>query len=269
MSNHAEAPRAIGLALLTGFIGWSAASGAPPPATAAPASSVSPVSSAPLASRAPLASPASPVSPASPAPPASPAAWRITIRRFAAEHFKQPAWGYSHSVRDYALAQTLAAADHVQLDDDVLFAASFLHDIAAFPPWEDEKLDHSDVGADAVGKILSDAGFPEPKLEAVRGAIRTHMYYRDPVGAEALYLHDADALDWLGAIGVARIIALVDPKGGPPDGPAVVKMLEENLEKVPSRVLSPAGRAQVPRRKAELQKFLNDLRRESDGLKAL
>jgi hypothetical protein len=151
----------------------------------------------------------------------------------------------------------------------VLFAASFLHDIAAFPPWENEKLDHSDVGADAVVKILQDSGFPASKIDAVRGAIRTHMFYRDPVGREALYLHDADALDWLGAIGVARIIALADPLGGSPDGPAVVKMLDENLAKVPGRVLSPAGRAEVPGRTAELQEFLSNLRRESDNLASL
>lgn len=201
--------------------------------------------------------------------PEAPADWRTAVRKFAAEHFKQPAWGYSHSVRDYALARSLAAADRVKLDDDVLFAAAFLHDIAAFAPWENEKLDHSDVGADVVVKILKDCGFPASKIEAVRGAIRTHMFYRDPVGPEALYLHDADALDWLGAIGVARIIALVDPMGGSPDGPAAIKMLDENLEKVPSRVLSPAGRAEVPRRKAELQEFLANLRRESDNLAAL
>jgi HD superfamily phosphodiesterase len=201
--------------------------------------------------------------------PAASADWRSTVRTFAAEHFKQPAWGFSHSVRDYALARSLAAADHVKLDDDVLFAASFLHDIAAFPPWENEKLDHSDVGADVVIKILQDDGFPPAKIEAVRAAIRTHMFYRDPVGPEALYLHDADALDWLGAIGIARVIALADPMGGQPDGPAVVKMLDENLEKVPSRVLSPAGRALVPERKAELQQFLKNLRRESDNLAAL
>src|SRR5580692_10653682 len=201
--------------------------------------------------------------------PAAPADWRTAVRNFAAEHFKQPAWGYSHSVRDYALARSLAAADHVKLDDDVLFAASFLHDIAAFAPWEDEKLDHSDVGADVVAGILKDTGFPMAKIDAVRGAIRTHMYYRDPVGAEALYLHDADALDWLGAIGVARIMALVDPHGGSPDSPKAVAMLIDNLNKVPSRVLSPAGRARVPERQAELEKFLSDLKRETDNLRTL
>jgi hypothetical protein len=89
------------------------------------------------------------------------------------------------------------------------------------------------------------------------------MYYRDPLAPEAVYLHDADALDWLGAIGVARIIALVDPNGGDPDGPKAVKMLEDNLHKVPSRVVSPAGRALVASRKAELQRFLKELSAES------
>jgi len=195
--------------------------------------------------------------------------WRATVRELAMSHFKNPAWGYSHCLRDYALARELAAADHVALDEDVLYAASYLHDMAAFPPWEDVKVDHSDVGARLVDTVLKGTGFPMGKIEAVRGAIRTHMYYRDPVGPEALYLHDADALDWLGAIGVARIIALVDPHGGNPDGPKAVTMLTDNLAKVPARVLSPAGRARVPERKAELEKFLSDLKRETDDLRTL
>jgi HD superfamily phosphodiesterase len=204
-----------------------------------------------------------------PAAPSPATDWRGTVREFAAGHFKNPAWGYSHCLRDYALARDLAAADNVTLDDDVLYAAAFLHDIAAFAPWEVTKLDHSDIGARVVDTVLTDSGFPMTKIEAVRGAIRTHMYYRDPAGPEALYLHDADALDWLGAVGVARIMALVDPRGGNPDGPKAVAMLEDNLQKVPTRVLSPAGRARVPERKAELEKFLADLRRETDNLRTL
>ncbi|HEY2145588.1 MAG TPA: HD domain-containing protein [Steroidobacteraceae bacterium] len=199
----------------------------------------------------------------------APQDWRATVRELAASHFKNPAWGYSHCLRDYALARDLAAADKVALDDDVLYAAAFLHDIAAFAPWEEVKVDHSDVGARVVDTILKGTGFPMVKIDAVRGAIRTHMYYRDPIGPEALYLHDADALDWLGAIGVARIMALVDPHGGNPDAPKAVAMLEDNLHKVPARVLSPAGRARVPDSKAELEKFLRDLRRETDDLRTL
>ncbi len=197
--------------------------------------------------------------------------WHATVRDFAQEHFHHPAWGYSHSVRDYELAKALALEDGVSLDDDVLFAAAYLHDMAAFAPWDREKegIDHADEAARIVGSVLQDTDFPMAKIEAVSGAIRTHMFDRQPSGPEALYLHDADALDWLGAIGVARVMALVDPNGGDPDGPKVIKMLDDNLAQVPAGVLSPAGKRRVPALQSELKSFLDALRQETDGLKTL
>ena len=199
------------------------------------------------------------------------ASWREVVRRFSAEHFHHPAWGYSHSVRDYELAAALASEDHVSLDDDVLFAAAFLHDIAAFSPWDREKegIDHADEGARVVEGILKGTGFPMEKLEGVRAAIRTHMFDRAPAGPESTYLHDADALDWLGAIGVARIIATVDAGGGDPDGPKAVQMLEENLASVPAGVRSPSARRRVPALEAELRGFIVRLRAETDNLRTL
>ena len=196
-------------------------------------------------------------------------AWHETVRKFAAEHFRNPAWGYSHCVRDYQLARQLAAADHVTLDEDVLFASAYLHDMAAFAPWEKPNVDHSDEAAAIVDTVLKGTGFPMAKIDAVRGAIRTHMYYRDPIGPEARYLHDADALDWLGAIGVARIIGLADANGGKPTEPEVLPMLQTNLKDVPSRVLTPAGKALVPARVAQLRAFLDDLSRETDEFRSL
>ena len=195
--------------------------------------------------------------------------WRAIIGKFAQEHFRNPAWGYSHSQRDYRLARELAAADRVTLDDDVLYAAAYLHDMAAFEPWEKSGVDHADQAAAIVDTVLRNTGFPMKKIEAVRGAIRTHMFDRNPLGPEALYLHDADALDWLGAIGVARVFGLVDAKGGNPTGPEVVPMLESNLAKVPGRVLSPAGKARVAERAGQLEKFLRDLRQQTDNLRLL
>lgn len=209
------------------------------------------------------------VAAATPKPSADFQQWRAVVGKFAQEHFKNPAWGYSHCLRDYQLARELAAADRITLDDDVLYAAAYLHDLAAFEPWEKTGVDHADQAAAIVDTVLKNTGFPMQKIEAVRGAIRTHMFDRNPVGAEALYLHDADALDWLGAIGVARIIGLVDAHGGDPTGPQVVPMLESNLAKVPARVLSPAGKARVPERSQELQTFLRELRQETDNLRLL
>jgi HD superfamily phosphodiesterase len=195
--------------------------------------------------------------------------WRAAVHRFVDANMKHPAWGLSHCVRDYELAKELAAADQVAVDDDVLYAAAYLHDVAAFAPFRKHSADHQDEAARLVEPMLADTGFPMSKIEAVRGAIRTHMYGRDPAGPEAIYLHDADALDWLGAIGVARAFALVEPKGGSPDGPAVIKELEDSIEDVPPRVVSKAGKALLPQRLRELEQFLRDLRAESANLKSL
>jgi len=237
--------RAVGamigaVAIAAGVAGWAQAEGAAPPASA-----TTPPASAPASD------------------------WHTVVREFAKKQFNNPAWGFSHCERDYALARELAAADHVKLDDDVLFAAAYLHDMAAFPPWAKPKVDHADEAASVVDTVLTGTGFPMAKIDGVRGAIRTHMFARDPVGPEAIYLHDADALDWLGAIGVARIIALVEPNGGDPTGPKAVAMLEDNLKQVPGRVISPAGKARVGERKTELEQFLKELRRESDDLRTL
>lgn len=195
--------------------------------------------------------------------------WRTKVRAINIEHCKHPAWGTSHSDRDYALAKAMAATDKVALDDDVLFAAAYLHDIAAFKPYEKPDLDHSDVAADLVGEILAPTGFPMNKLPKVQAAIREHMYYRTPTVPESLYLHDADALDWLGAIGAARIMALADPNGAQPDGPAVIPMLQANLKDVPTRVLSPAGKALMPAKRDLLAKWLETLSAETEAFKTL
>jgi uncharacterized protein len=203
------------------------------------------------------------------AAPSEESTWRQTVRAFAASNFKNPAWGRSHSMRDYELANQLAASDHVVLDDDVLFAAAYLHDMAAFKPWEVEGKDHSDVGANTIDSVLKGTSFPAGKFEAVRSAIRTHMYYRTPVGPEATYLHDADALDWLGAIGIARVLALADPHGQSPTVPDEVAMIEKNIEAVPPHIVSSAGRSRIAARIAEGAEFLKELRSESDDFRSL
>ena len=218
--------------------------------------------------------------------PARAEPWRAGLEAFAKAHFRHPAWGWEHSRRDYAVARDLAREDGVTIDDDVLFAAAYIHDIAGFVPWEDPDPhhDHSDVGAAKLGDVLLGLGFPAAKLDAVRQATRTHMFYRQAVLPEAIYLHDADALDWLGAIGVARIIATVehgnpppekpDPPAKPdpdaaPDLPAAIAEIEQNLQDVPPGVQSPAARARVPALVAEARGFLERLKAESEGGKAL
>jgi uncharacterized protein len=129
-----------------------------------------------------------------------------------------------------------------------------------------------------LGDVLLGLGFPAAKIDAVREATRTHMFYRKALTPEAVYLHDADALDWLGAIGVARIIATVEHGDPPlatpdpfaaPDLPGAVAEIEANLKDVPPAIQSPAARARVPALVAEARAFLTRLKAETEDGKAL
>jgi HD superfamily phosphodiesterase len=190
--------------------------------------------------------------------------WRDSVRLLNEQHFKHTAWGTAHSVRDYDVSKWIAATDHLKYDDDVLFAAAYLHDIAGFPPWEKQGVDHQDRGAELMDSVLTGFGFPSEKIEKVKAAIRTHMPDRAPGAAiESQLLHDADGLDWLGAIGIARDMSIVDVNGGEPNFGWALNRLREDAAKVPGSLVTKAGRREAERRVAVTRAFLKDLESET------
>lgn len=196
--------------------------------------------------------------------------WRDSVRALAEQHFKHSAWGASHSRRDYELARALADSDHLKYDDDVLFAAAYLHDIAGFAPWEKKGVDHQDRGEELMDSVLTGFGFPHGKIEGVKAAIRTHMFGRDPgTAVESRLLHDSDSLDWLGAVGIARMMSLVDTAGGKPNFALVVGQLRDFLNKVPPALTTEAAKRMAVGRAAETRAFLESLDAQTKGLSDL
>jgi len=190
------------------------------------------------------------------------ARWRVTVYQLAVSTFKHPAWGWQHSERNYRVALALAQGDGLKVDDDVLFAAAFLHDMGAFQPCADTKMEHGDCAAISSEAILRSAGFPMQKYAAVAAAERGHMYYRDPgTQPEAIVLHDADSLDFLGAIGAARMLSLTG--SARPDFAGAVKSLRAFLNDIPPKLVTQTARAMAAVRVAELWQFLDALDRET------
>jgi uncharacterized protein len=193
------------------------------------------------------------------------APWKVTIYDLARAKFHHPAWGWQHSERNYRIALELAKGDGLRVDTDVLFAAAFLHDMAAFMPCVDTKLEHGECAAQQTGAILRAAGFPMEKLAAVEAAERGHMYYSNPgKQPEAIVLHDADSLDFLGDIGAARMISLT---GATAESFArEVKTLRSFVHDIPPRLITKTGQAMGALRAAELERFLDALNAETfDG----
>lgn len=196
------------------------------------------------------------------------APWKVTIYDLARAKFHHPAWGWQHSERNYRVALELAEGDALKVDTDVLFAAAFLHDMAAFMPCPDQKLEHGECAAQQSGAILRSAGFPMEKFPAVQAAERGHMYYSDPgKQPEAIVLHDADSLDFLGEIGAARMISLAG-ESAESFAPAV-KALRSFVKEIPPRLITKTAQRIGARRAAELARFLDDLQTETFDGKAM
>ncbi|MFY9632349.1 MAG: HD domain-containing protein [Candidatus Cybelea sp.] len=196
------------------------------------------------------------------------APWKVTIYDLARSKFHHPAWGWQHSERNYRVALELAQGDGLKVDTDVLFAAAFLHDMAAFMPCADKKLEHGECAAQQSGAILRAAGFPMEKFAAVQAAERGHMYYSDPgKQPEAIVLHDADSLDFLGEIGAARMISLTG-ESAESFAPAV-KALRTFLKEIPPRLITKTAQRIGAQRAAELARFLDGLEAETFDGKAM
>ncbi len=186
------------------------------------------------------------------------APWKVSVYHLAQSTFIHPAWGWQHSERNYDVALQLAQEDGLQIDRDVLFAAAFLHDMAAFKPCADKKMEHGDCAAIESENVLRDAGFPMQKFAAVQAAERAHMYYRDAgKEPEAIVLHDADSLDFLGDVGIARMIALTGAQA-PSFAPAV-KQLRDLLNEIPSHLVTKAAHRIGAERAAQVRAFLDNL----------
>src|SRR5580658_3474378 len=130
--------------------------------------------------------------------------FRQAIRDYIAREAK-PGDKFGHQPRLYALAQQIGAG--LDYDDDVVFAAAWLHDIGVFighRPEDPEALARWDNVAYAIERapaLLEGMDFPREKIGAVVDAIRTHQPAAHPSTIEAIILRDADLLEQLGAIG--------------------------------------------------------------------
>ena len=103
----------------------------------------------------------------------------------------------------------------------------------------------------------------------MQDAVKNHMYYRANAGGpEAIVLHDADTLDFLGNIGIARIISLTTRDRWATDLATAAKTLEGFNTDLPPKLMTNAAKKLAPARVAESKAFLESLRTETEEGKA-
>lgn len=196
--------------------------------------------------------------------------FRAAIVEYIREQAK-PVDKLSHQARLYELTRRIGTGE--VYDDDVVFAAAWMHDLGVFIGHRPEELkalanwDMIAYALEQVPSLLKHFGFPEPKIPSVIEVIRVHQPAGNPETMEGIIIRDADILEQLGAAGILRTVSKVGRDTRFQVFPDALKVLHRNLETLPGKLHLPAARKLAEPRLKVLEAFLNAARSEgcADG----
>ena len=178
-----------------------------------------------------------------------------------------PADKFGHQPRVYALAVQIG--EGMNYDDDVLFAAAWMHDLGVFlghRPLNPEQLsrwDHVPYTIQRSRELLAHWGFPPEKLDEVAEAILRHQSKDEPTTVEAILLRDADILEQLGAVGILRAVVQVGRDTRYPTFSAVLPVLNSALENIMSKIRLDKTKVMAQSRLEMLRSFLVAIKNEA------
>ncbi len=115
-----------------------------------------------------------------------------------------PGHDLSHFERVVANARKICAAEGAR--EDVVVPAAWLHDFVIVPKNDPRRKEASRLSARGASEFLKSIGYEETLIADIAHAIEAHSYSAGitPRTLEAKIVQDADRLDGLGAIGIAR-----------------------------------------------------------------
>jgi uncharacterized protein len=197
--------------------------------------------------------------------------WRNELRAIIQSNADEDgAHDIAHLDRVWNVAQSIMA-EHQEADPMIVVAACYLHDIVNLPKNHPDRAQASTLAAQLASTKLKGIGFPEEKLAEVSHAIAAHSYSAgiSPISMEAKIVQDADRLDALGAVGMARLFYTAGRMGSalahPTDPLALERPLDDKryaldhieakLAKLPASMQTDQGRRIAMKRLASLQEF--------------
>jgi uncharacterized protein len=211
--------------------------------------------------------------------------WRPRLAQLAAsalaEQGPDGAHDLNHFERVWRNAQALLA-HYRQADALVVLAACYLHDLVNVPKDDPRRSSASRLSAELARERLAALGFPADRLAAVAHAIEAHSFSAGVPATtlEARIVQDADRLDGLGAVGLARMFYIAGRMGSalahgsdplaldrPLDDKAYsLDHIDAKLVRLPGMMQTEAGRRLADERLAILTDFRSAFAAEWSGI---
>ena len=180
-----------------------------------------------------------------------------------------------HILRVWKNCLKIADGESIHCDLEILVAAAFFHDLVNLPKSASQRHMASKYSAKHVAEYLSGTDFPNKKIPAVQHAIEAHSFSanKEPTTLEAQILQDADRLDALGAIGIARtmyVAGTMNKKLYDADDPCAknrplddvefaLDHFEVKLFKIADTMKTKTGKQLAQARITQMRTFYNDL----------
>lgn len=168
-------------------------------------------------------------------------------------------WTLHHTNRLLRLVDRIGAG--ITYDAEIVWMAAHLHDWGAYPPWVREGVDHAVRSGEVARNFLAERGYAPEFIQAVCECITTHHQGDPNRRIEALLLSDADALDFLGVMGVLREFSRQ-----PKDMRKAYENAQRRLKKLPGLLCLETSRQIAAGRVEEMEQVLARFAEESFDL---
>jgi uncharacterized protein len=189
---------------------------------------------------------------------------------------------WDHTQRVYNLCMHIGQVEGADLE--ALEIAAYLHDVGR--SYEDDSrgaVCHAEKGAEIASNLLAEYPISDERKENIIHCIRSHRFRgnHQPESLEANVLFDADKLDAIGAVGIARAFLFAGEVGAKLHNPYIqpedtepyseedtgYREYKLKLSRIRDRMLTAEGRRMAEERHAFMEMFFHRLTEEYEGLK--
>ena len=168
----------------------------------------------------------------------------------------------THVKRVHLIAQIIAEREQITFDADALAFAAYFHDLAYYPPYNPGvPFDHAEASAELAPPLAREWGLDETQVVIAVEAIENHNNPGLGRFAETRLIRNADGIDYLGYMAVARDFA----KNGK-DMKKAMAELRKRKTMFGSLVDLDAAREIAAPRLRELDDFIARFEEESHGI---